>query len=438
MRLFDSEILYTYTDKRWGEHIVSNSDLIIIGNGFDLTCNLKSTYTAYFNDRFSKEITSIFDETVKDFEIFYKENAGDRRRYFSVYARAKEKVDSITPDTDINIWDIILYYGKGSLPETWNDVESRILEFLIYESTDMINSDNSEKKLELLFQDDYVQKSVPNYNDMKIEEQYWEKMYNSTDGYSSFFYSQLILFAAAKFGIDDPTKSESILLDELKKFEINFSEYLIRMTGGLNRLSTNYLNNSDLLFATLVNSSKEYKHHVLSFNYTYPFFDDQDNQPVYNVHGTLIQNNIIFGVDQSKVKTDSYAYRFTKTYRQLLLQSKLSNAENTILPMKSFIRKIIFYGHSLSSADYSYFQSIFDYYDVYNSDLQLIFYYHTYDNNREDEIQQNQVISASRLLKQYGATMSNKDHGDNLLHKLILEKRLLIKEIKIPRMKSVN
>ncbi|EFW89333.1 hypothetical protein [Streptococcus equinus] len=36
---------------------------------------------------------------------------------------------------------------------------------------------------------------------------------------------------------------------------------------------------------------------------------------------------------------------------------------------------IKFYGHSLARADYSYFQYIFDMYDLYNSDVKLIFYY---------------------------------------------------------------
>lgn len=34
----------------------------------------------------------------------------------------------------------------------------------------------------------------------------------------------------------------------------------------------------------------------------------------------------------------------------------------------------------------------------------------------------------TRLMSQYGETMSNKDHGRNLMHKLLLEGRLTIKK----------
>lgn len=38
--------------------------------------------------------------------------------------------------------------------------------------------------------------------------------------------------------------------------------------------------------------------------------------------------------------------------------------------------------------------------------------------------------SVSRLLAEYGRTMDNVDHGKNLMHKLILEGRLSVLELK--------
>ena len=90
------------------------------------------------------------------------------------------------------------------------------------------------------------------------------------------------------------------------------------------------------------------------------------------------------------------------------------------------IKHIKFYGHSLASADCSYFQSIFDFYDIYNSDIDLTFYYSDFDGNQK-HIMINRVVN---LIKIYGKTLNNKDHGKNLLHKLKLENRLLIKESK--------
>lgn len=79
---------------------------------------------------------------------------------------------------------------------------------------------------------------------------------------------------------------------------------------------------------------------------------------------------------------------------------------------------IKFYGHSLSEADYSYFQSIFDYYNLYsNCRMGLVFYY-SEGYEQTDEIY--------RLINVYGDTLSNQKQGKNLIHKLLLENRLKI------------
>lgn len=83
--------------------------------------------------------------------------------------------------------------------------------------------------------------------------------------------------------------------------------------------------------------------------------------------------------------------------------------------------EIKFYGHSLNEADYSYFQSIFDFYDLYaNNNVSLVFYY-------SEGHEQNDAIY--RLINSYGKTLANKDQGKNLMHKLLLENRLKIVEL---------
>lgn len=80
------------------------------------------------------------------------------------------------------------------------------------------------------------------------------------------------------------------------------------------------------------------------------------------------------------------------------------------------------YGHSLASADYSYFQSIFDLVNLYSSHVRLLFFYGDYSVMAREETYQ-RVLN---LLSAYGETMDNEDHGKNLIHKLILEGRLSI------------
>jgi len=47
------------------------------------------------------------------------------------------------------------------------------------------------------------------------------------------------------------------------------------------------------------------------------------------------------------------------------------NAKASLKPEK--LGTINFFGHSLSKADYSYFQAIFDLYNIYSSEINLIF-----------------------------------------------------------------
>lgn len=120
------------------------------------------------------------------------------------------------------------------------------------------------------------------------------------------------------------------------------------------------------------------------------------------------------GIDESDI-----LYRFTKTYRLFELDN------NEISCLNKSVNHIKFYVHSLAAADYSYFQTIFDFYDIYNSDIDLTFYYSDFDGDQK-HLNINKIV---KLTKAYGNTLSNKDHRKNLLHKLKIENRLSIKEL---------
>ena len=132
----------------------------------------------------------------------------------------------------------------------------------------------------------------------------------------------------------------------------------------------------------------------LSFNYTEPINSPYFN--ITNVHGTLKSRRIIFGIDQTKVNPLEEIYRFTKTFRQMTETSIAKRSDELILPRKEEINEIAFFGHSLSKLDYSYFQTIFDFYDLYSSDVTLAFYYRLYDGvtNLEMELDLSKKISA--------------------------------------------
>ena len=52
---------------------------------------------------------------------------------------------------------------------------------------------------------------------------------------------------------------------------------------------------------------------------------------------------------------------------------------------------IKFYGHSLARADYSYFQYIFDMYDLYNSNIKLIFTIQKFEGRTVEEVRQEPI-----------------------------------------------
>ena len=170
---------------------------------------------------------------------------------------------------------------------------------------------------------------------------------------------------------------------------------------------------------------------ILSFNYTTLFDLLEVKSPCLysNVHGKLCNHsctngcnttNIIFGIDDNLIQAkNSYSGLriFSKTYRKMFDTS----SPTSILPPNNVPLTIKFYGHSLSEADYSYFQSIFDYYDLYsNSKVSLIFYY---SEGHE------QTDAIYKLINTYGQSLSNKDQGKNLIHKLLLENRLKIEKV---------
>ncbi|MEQ6207839.1 hypothetical protein [Enterococcus mundtii] len=106
-------------------------------------------------------------------------------------------------------------------------------------------------------------------------------------------------------------------------------------------------------------------------------------------------------------------------------------SEELILPKKEEISEIAFFGHSLSSLDYSYFQTIFDFYDLYNSDITLAFYYKLYGDVTNLDMELDLSKKISEMLKSYSPSIGNKNKANNLIHKLLLEKRLIIEEISL-------
>ena len=414
-----------------------SSQLLILGNGFDLHCGLKSSYKDFFQS------------TILD-------TIGGR------YGLQQKKAGVS------GFWETLLfgYYTTfGKVNYNWCDIETII-------KNTVLAIGNRNKGLAFEALESVKRREDPN----EIKSVYGTIEHFIYINCMSIFYDTLY---SGKTYSDNEAYSLLInrILQELHKFERGFCKYIKNnivnpnnekeyntqyIVNAMNLLNTltgftdiRYETIDDImerqeeayykpLSPTMYQSDWREKHilsqefsnlhsvNILSFNYTalFDILGVQSPCLYNNVHGKLCMNkcaencascNIIFGIDDTVIQSQEENFelhKFSKTYRKMLI----ADAETSILPkIDNQMIEIKFYGHSLSEADYSYFQSIFDYYNLYeNNKVSLIFYY-SKGFEQTDEVY--------RLINTYGKTLSNKDQGKNLTHKLLLENRLKIIEV---------
>lgn len=446
-------------------------ELLIIGNGFDLQCKLKTSYKDFFSERYGinlvAETYEITDDNKKEkgfyqakaqttfVEIFksaineldlkrfldFKGNAnGYLINYFTKYLREyfevnnfenigenlQKKIQKIKGAKYTN-WDIIFisaYILMNHKSEfQWVDIEK-----IIFDVVTIVLTPNEQK---------LTQKSFKNKKSM-------EKFYD------------IIVFC-----FRENKEISTSMLDSLKKFEKAFADY-IRKEVHTSRID--YLKNAaDLLRKiSLGKCENKIELDVINFNYSLDeniaeYMWEKENLSEIkinswtNIHGIAYWNkpltrsrinkihgrkngklaSPIFGIDGHDVlssKNDGILSLndprivFTKSFRLIDNQVNSMRDENHSLQTK--IDKIIFFGHSLGHADYSYFETIFDLYKIMNSDVKLNFYYHKYDTDlKNKESERRMLRKVVNLLTSYGETVPNA-HGENIVNRLVLEQRL--------------
>ena len=393
---------------------MATSQLLILGNGFDLHCGLKSSYFDFFQSTILDTISERFGiiGTKLDKPFYFWENL--LLEYYRQYGR----IHYNWCDIEQIIKDTVFFICNNNLTIPQEDPIKRYIVNSCNNFFHRYGKQNSHdnkcflytpllKELQIFEKRfcEYLKSYIINPNN--IEEFNEEYIINAMDLLAS-----LTNFTYVKFNSIDTI--------------INYKEELQHIRK-LYDLDEDLIDVKPELFDVFDNLHSTY---ILSFNYTSLFDILHVKSPcVYNnVHGKLCMNkcdnnchssNIIFGIDDTLIHSEdetSDLRIFSKTYRKIL------NAETQtkILPPcdNNCTIEIKFYGHSLSEADYSYFQSIFDYYNLYdNINVSLIFYYSTgYE----------QTDAIYNLINSYGKTLANKNQGKNLMHKLLLENRLKI------------
>lgn len=384
----------------------SEKQLLIIGNGFDLYCGLKSTFNDYFSylddqKESYKELKSFLDEanhTVTSNKNTlgiiilehvcnkFKEN-NDHPRNFDRYINKF--------NTELNFWDCYFYMNKPPKND-WYDVESLIHDFFSKKNS---NYSILKTYLNELKQFVYGSPSIPELVGAN---------YSITVRECAFLLTYQFGYFESNLSLVD------FLLNELKKFEEKFGKYIKKISE--REAYTKRVKPAILNLTPDINTTD-----ILSFNYTNMALSP--SILVRNVHST-VDNDPIIGIDSSNINADKEDYYcFTKTYRTMRLAVK----EKQKHILNKNITNVIFFGHSLSKADYAYFQAIFDYLDIYSRPVTLTFCYCAHGSTNSSKAARDQYDSISKLMLEYGNTIPN--HGKNLLHKLLLEDRLIMREI---------
>ena len=407
--------------------------LIIIGNGFDLSCGLPSGFLSFFSPRLEK--LEMLDDSTSDELVGRCRDLG-LTAWDMLLATFRKRLEG----ADLGNWcDVESAISMVVLDTGWNDAginpsSTMPSAYALTDCLQWLGVDDKTKRMIIGCEPGMAEVDEGGECDFLLTSQGLELVSGALcdDDVAAIAEYLNAAYNQGEWTIERVLAS---LLAELNELEKQFSDYL---TDAL-RDHPGYCSESASLLKTLV----EYDNRrltlnsasttVLNFNYTTPGECECSGGrelDLLNVHGKL-GGDIVFGIDGTGCMDEANAAMFTKTYRLLGFQRATTSKPvaygeaklgDGLCPATVAIKV---YGHSLSAADYSYFQSIFDIVNLYGSSVKLYFFYSNYCDTARDDM----FHRVTALLSAYGETMDNKDHGKNLIHKLILEGRLAIVEI---------
>ena len=399
----------------------SDRQLLILGNGFDLQCKLESSFKNFVDYR-----QGLIDE------------ANDRKNTVIVpieitlpngFKEERDAASAFLYNEKLTIWDIV--FKKDRPQQTWNDIENCLQEWVSYRSTPAHTT--GKRPIQ------QICKAFKNKSDA-------DAMVNSINDFFLHPIEGVSIFAREIYDWDGQEGTLlDIFLDQLHRYEQEFAFYLQEQANG-----SEYRDSAARLLEQLVedeymseNDSSQNRHpgnmgaiDILNFNYTNPIPEaDKGKYRCHNIHGLADRENIIFGIDGTQLNPGMQHYdkiiKFSKAYRILALYNSFALSplfKYDAGSQNSQIGVIKFYGHSLDEADYPYFHAIFDAIDLYASNTRLIFYYNEKPQGRENA-QEEMFEKVIRLITAYGQTLDNADHGKHMLVNLILDGRLVLKQM---------
>lgn len=379
---------------------------LVLGNGFDLHCGLKTSYSNYFESNDSK------NKVIDDCLVAYGIRA-DAENYVRQNTYRNDFCTKLTNE-GCNLWDLYFYLasvGEDRKSKNWGwcDIESEI-----EQSLHAFSVSSSQKYIW-----DIVYKTIK-FQRLPFDEN------SMSDNY----------YILAAFALSEcnrkPFVSESefyvFLLNELKRFEKNFGKYVnnqrnLSMPSKANKSLSSFAANSKKTINDLCNIKRLKS--IDTFNYDAPVLP-RTNQivTIHNVNGTIEWP--IFGIDSDIFKSSDPQYIFSKTNRRMELDMSTSRTDKDV-PFEN----VVIFGHSLDGADYSYFFSILDRMEITNFEKSstIVFAYSIYDGDKEYLIKSNLRKSISKLFEAYSDYRGNGKQLNRLLDTLTTQGKVLMYEI---------
>jgi hypothetical protein len=388
---------------------ITTEQLLIIGNGFDLACGLKSGYKDFFEtipeEKYRDNFWYYILACLRNRDLLESENWADIE--LQIFNQLKN-IEILYKDNFIHRLD----------KESDSDYIGYINNYLKQHRNDVSLDSVTPESLEITYMGLVITKDQVADLPKTIE-----KALNYSFDHLKQLEQDFCVFLSKQIKEEFNTMfSKTISQND---FEPDFNNYFERSKKLLNHILKAYYPNKHIMSNSPDNQTETSKFNgsndILSFNYTLPV----DAFNLYNIHGRLSSKNIIFGINYDSLISyfTNSPIQFSKSYRIL------ENGFSSNIHLSKTIKNILFYGHGLGEADYPYFQSIFDSIDLYHGNTRLIFFWDAYDENKKLELHKEMLNKVVNLIEKYGQTFSNKDHGRNLLTKLKVENRILIKEI---------
>lgn len=442
--------------------------LLVIGNGFDLSCGLRSNYLSFLTSILSSKINSKESEVIEKIKQGLR-NYIEKRQYYSIYSRQQLITNHNSFILDLNIWYLLFVYKDMIHDINWYLIEDQIASELLGDHNNL----NIVKKIGYTLLDIYIEEEGYVYyrteNDIHENEKLIGKIYELLSycllhkNLSSLDCNNKAVFEELRetvqslgdeyrgFSSQDKTNSSPyfemfkqkitsvlfplvarVLLAELNEIEGDFRNYLKEC---INASKISYTENAESYFRNIlahVNVDRVYSDmvdfNILSFNYTTPWENAISKvfEKVFdsiNIHGqTSNDDGIIFGIDDEKIAPTQNEFIFSKVARTLDLITLSNHRKNFEDLLSTSIENVVVYGHSLSIADYGYFRMIFDKY-VENSEVKFYFTFRVYEGTTEDKERKKLVKSISELFGKYSI---DKEKNTDIFKNLIQNQRIKI------------